>query len=472
MNKKALFFLFLYSLFISFSFGQQTAQNIDKSFRDLLAKPSLKNGIAALYVNDSKTGDLVYERNSELGLPTASTLKVITSITALDLLGQDFTYKTRLYYTGTIDSLGILQGNIVIQGAGDPTLGSDRFKDTKAEVVLDKWLQALKKEGISAINGNIIADDRLYAGHDVPGGWLWDDIGNYYGAGISGLNWRENKTGVNFTPGAVHKTATLKGTTTDISYLHIINAVKTGAKGSGDNVLAYTAPYSEKIYLKGSYGLDLNKTIEIAIPDPAYNLAFEFTNYLNTRGIPTDSLPTTGKRLEEQQLDFPVKTKELYVHTSARLAEIIYWFNQKSVNLYGEALLRSIGNISAGKLTTAEGADLLKKYWQQKLQINPAELNIKDGSGLSPQNNVTAKAMNSIMQYAVNRPYYKMFLETLPTYNQMKMKSGTIGGTLGYSGYHTAKDGKQYTFTILVYNYAGTAAAMRQNMFVVLDNLK
>ncbi|WP_262506619.1 D-alanyl-D-alanine carboxypeptidase [Sphingobacterium sp. T2] len=70
-------------------------------------------------------------------------------------------------------------------------------------------------------------------------------------------------------------------------------------------------------------------------------------------------------------------------------------------------------------------------------------MDIIDGSGLSPQNNVTTRAMNQIMQYALKRPWFPEFQKSLPTYNDMTMKSGTIGGTLGYTGYHTAKDGKK-----------------------------
>jgi len=462
----------LLALCVLYSNAQSIKNKIEQSFTNFISQPALKNGIATLIVTDTDNGSVLFEKNSQLGLPTASTLKVITSITALDLLGPDYTYKTQLYYTGSIDSVGVLHGDIVIKGAGDPTLGSARFENTKEDVILLKWKNAIKSVGIDSIAGRIIGDDRFLNGNDVPGGWLWTDMGNYYGAGISGLNWRENKTGVEFQAGSLNKEARIINTTSDISYLTLMNTVTTGNKGTGDNVYAYSAPYAKKIFLKGTYGLDLKKTIEISIPDPAYDLAFQLQNYLAKDSIFTAYGITTGQLLKENGEGIDTRTQQLDLHVSPKLSEIIYWFNQKSINLYGESILKMIGNISGGKISTAESADYVKKYWQQKLQIPMSELGIIDGSGLSPQNNVTSSAMNKIMQYAVTKNWYPLFQKSLPTYNQMTMKSGTIGGTLGYTGYHQAKDGKKYTFTILVYNYTGSASNMRQSIFQVLDNIK
>ena len=452
--------------------AQTIKSKLEQSFHTFMSSPSLQNGIATLVVTNTDNGQVIFEKNSLTGLPTASTLKVITAITALDLLGPDYTFKTNLYYTGDIDSLGVLHGDIVIKGSGDPTLGSDRFDNTKEHILLSKWTGAIKGAGIDSIAGRIIGDDRFFHGNDVPGGWIWTDMGNYYGAGISGLNWRENKTGINYQVGTINKPANISNTTSDISYLQLINTVTTGGKGSGDNVYAYSAPYSDKIILKGTYGIDLKKTIEISIPDPAFDLAFQLKNYLAKDSIFIENGITTGQILTESGERIAAKTKDLATHVSPKMSEIIYWFNQKSINLYGESLLKMIGFISGSKVSTAEGADYMKKYWQQKLKIPLSELDIIDGSGLSPQNNVTSAAMNSIMQYAVSRPWFPSFQKSLPIYNQMTMKSGTIGGTLGYTGYHQAKDGKRYTYTLLVYNYKGSASSMRQSMFQLLDNLK
>jgi D-alanyl-D-alanine carboxypeptidase/D-alanyl-D-alanine-endopeptidase (penicillin-binding protein 4) len=469
MKLQSILLASILSLGITWTTQAQTIkQKLEQSFSTFMKHPSLTNGIAAFHVINSETGETLFEKNTIVGLPTASTLKVITSITALDILGKDYTYKTKLYYTGEIDSVGILHGDIVVHGEGDPTLGSHRYSHTKEDVILAKWKKAIIDAGITSVDGRIIADDSMYQGIDVPGGWIWTDMGNYYGAGISSLNWRENSSGINFQAGKIQDDAPISNTTSDLSYLKLVNQVKVGRPGSGDNVYAYSAPYSEKIVIKGTYGQDLKKTIEISLPDPAYDLAFNLQKVLATDSIEIFQGITTGQRMAEEGHKVPQASKELDTHVSPPLHEIVHWFNQRSINLYGEALLRSIAFISGGKTSTYDGAQYVKKYWEQKLNLKSSELDIVDGSGLSPQNNVTTNAMNQIMQYALKRPWFSEFQKSLPTYNEMTMKSGT----LGYTGYHTAKDGKKYTFSLLVYNYDGGASQMRQRMFTLLNTLK
>src|SRR5690606_19879291 len=99
-------------------------------------------------------------------------------------------------------------------------------------------------------------------------------------------------------------------------------------------------------------------------------------------------------------------------------------------------------------------------------------LQMIDGSGLSPQNRVTTFAEVKALQYARSRPWFQAFYQSLPEYNGMKMKSGSIGGARAYAGYHKSKDGKQYVFSIIVNNYDGSAAAVVRKMYKVLDILK
>lgn len=451
--------------------GQEIKSKISNAYDAFIKNPALKSGIASLTVINSKTGELVFERQGHLGLPTASTLKVITAITALDLLGEDFTFKTNLSYTGQIDSLGVLHGDLILEGAGDPTLGSDRYESTKPAVVLGKFKNAIRELGIKEIQGRIIADDQLYNGYVVPGTWMWTDIGNYYGAGLSSLNWKENKIGIQFTPGRTGQTAALKPV--EKTHFQIVNEVTTGTVGSGDNVYGYSAPYSALIYLRGTYGQDLKKTIEISTPDPALDLALHLAAELLNDSIAVSDTVTTAKRLMNAGRSMTGGERTVITTIeSPQLTEIVHWFNQKSINLYGEALLKAIGGISANTFKTEDSAALVGKYWQGKLQISPHELNTYDGSGLSPQNRVTTSAMSKIMSYAKKRPWFNAFLKSLPKINNTSMKSGTIGGVLGYTGYQQSSDGEDYTFSLLVNNYNGPASQMRQNMFRLLDSLK
>ncbi|MFZ4263105.1 D-alanyl-D-alanine carboxypeptidase/D-alanyl-D-alanine endopeptidase [Sphingobacterium sp. HJSM2_6] len=473
------FFSFFYVSLVVFlqissvAHAQTIKPKLQTAFQQFITDPSLESGLASFSVLNAKTGELVFEGNSKIGLPTASTLKVITSITALELLGPNYTFPTHLYYTGEIDSLGVLHGDIIIEGSGDPTLGSDRYPEHSSNVLLNTWKESIKKLGIKQINGKIIADDHLSNGFDVPGTWTWTDIGNYYGAGFSALNWKENKLGANFEPTKIGQTANLISTNADSSF-QLINEVTTGAAGSGDQVYAYSAPYAHVIYFRGSYGLDLKKTIEYSMPDPAAKLIYDLSASLWQDSIQVLDALKTFKTLQDENPNYQIPKQKNLILTvqSPKLIDIIHWFNQKSINLYGEAILKVIGKISANKMESQEAANMMAKFWQNKLKIPISMMKVYDGSGLSPQNRVTSIAMAKIMQYARTRPWFTDFYKGLPTINGTAMKSGTITATLGYTGYQKAADSQEYTFSLLVNNYQGSSSTMRQNMFKLLNSLK
>jgi D-alanyl-D-alanine carboxypeptidase/D-alanyl-D-alanine-endopeptidase (penicillin-binding protein 4) len=150
---------------------------------------------------------------------------------------------------------------------------------------------------------------------------------------------------------------------------------------------------------------------------------------------------------------------------------IIYWFLRKSINLYGEALIKTFAYEKRGFGSTDTGIVIIKDFWKQK-GIDPEELNIKDGSGLSPQNRVTTHVQVEVLKYAKTQPWFTYFFDALPEYNKMKMKSGTISDVKSFCGYHTSGDGTQYIFSFIVNNYSGESSAIVQKMYKVLDVLK
>ena len=170
-----------------------------------------------------------------------------------------------------------------------------------------------------------------------------------------------------------------------------------------------------------------------------------------------------------------IKTNSLYksihVHYSPSLDSIIYWFNKKSVNLYGEALIKTLAFEKQGFGSTDSGVAIVKEFWKEN-GLDEDELNIFDGSGLSPQNRVTTHAQVEILKYAKSKSWFPYFYKSLPEYNGMAMKSGTIKDVKGFCGYHKAKDGTEYIFSFLVNNYNGSTSRLVNKMYKVLDVLK
>ncbi|HLG41440.1 MAG TPA: D-alanyl-D-alanine carboxypeptidase, partial [Chitinophagaceae bacterium] len=156
---------------------------------------------------------------------------------------------------------------------------------------------------------------------------------------------------------------------------------------------------------------------------------------------------------------------------SPALDSIIYWFLKKSINLYGEALIKTFAYEKKGFGSTDSGVAMVKDFWKQK-GIDQNELNISDGSGLSPQNRVTTHTQVEILKYAKTKDWFPYFYDALPEYNKMKMKSGSIKDVKGYCGYQKSSDGNEYIFSFLVNNYNGSSSGVVNKMYKVLDVMK
>jgi len=452
-------------------YGQSPKQKLQSAFGRLQADSQCRYASVSLTVLDVKTGESVFTANPNMGLATASTLKVITSITAFNILGKDFQYQTQFGYSGSISSDGTLTGDIIIKGGGDPTLGSWRYESSKENHILTLMVDALQKAGIKKINGRVIGDDSIFGSQAIPDGWIWQDIGNYYGAGTSGLCWRENQFDIKLATGGEGSAIGLLREVPSMPYLTFKSELINGPAKTGDNSYVYFPVGGKLVYIRGTYAVDqTKKSISAAMPDPAYDAALRLSDTLKRLGILASGDPESTLSLATKGLETPQITTNLTTILSPRLSQIVYWLNQKSINLYAEQLLKTLAWKSGKQPTTANGVEVVKNFWKAK-GIDLNSMSITDGSGLSPEDRVTTLTMATVLQSAKKEAWFADFYESLPTYNDMKMKSGSILNVLTYAGYQTYK-GRELCFSIMVNNYNGSTKAIKEKMFRVLDELK
>lgn len=452
--------------------AQNLQQQLQKAFLKLEQDIQCKYASVSFTVLDAKTGETIYAAHPNLGLAPASTLKAITAITAFNLLGKDFQYETLLGYTGSIGTDGTLTGDLIIKGGGDPTLGSWRWSATKENAVLSVWVDAIRKAGIKKIGGCIIGDDAVFGTQSIPDGWLWQDVGNYYGGGATGLSWRENQFQMKIRPGKVGVAVTMLNAQPAMPYLTFRSELLTGPAGSGDLGFAYLPVFNNVMYLRGTYAIDQTKgNIALALPDPAYDAAFRLEDTLKKLGLPVGEAATSTRMLIARNETLPVALSNLVTLKSPGLTQMVYWLNQKSINLYAENLLKSIALQAGKEVSTVSGVQVLQSYWKQK-GIDAHTLNIFDGSGLSPRDRVTTLTLTRILQSSRKENWFNDFYESLPLYNNMKMKSGSGNDILAYAGFHTDKSGREVAFSIIANNYSGSTSAIKQKLFAVLDVLK
>jgi len=459
------------------------SQGLNKAMQTFSNDPDFKYGGVSVSVMDVNSGKLLASQNPNLGLTPASSLKVVTTAAALNFLGEDFRFKTEIQYDGKIDADGTLRGNLFIKGYGDPTLGSHHFnKAEKLDVVMQKFVDEIKKAGIKKIDGYIIGDASFFSSETTGSKWLWEDLGNYYGAGAYGLNIQENLYFIDFQQvgkvGAIPPVAKIRP---QIPNLLLLNEVKSDVKGSGDNAFVFGAPLTYTRYIRGTIPVGKKLfTIKGGIPDPPFFAAHYLASFLEKNGVTTSKLTSSYIDWERDQRNEDSKRFQLYTHYSPYLKDIVEITNMKSVNLYCEAMLRMIGHQVNSSPTPQAGLDAIFDFLKNK-KMNVEGFFLLDGSGLSPMNSATTRHLaDAIRIFITDKNISDNFKKSLPVAaksGSMKYllrgtaaegkvfaKSGGMERVRSYTGYMKTKSGKLVSFSMIANNFTCKSSKVRKKM--------
>lgn len=469
-------------LISNFAIGQQTLPNAVKTF---VNASGMQHASVSIAIYDLDTKNSVASHNANITLPTASTAKMFSTATALEILGNDYRAQTRLYVEGYVED-GTLIGNIWIRGGGDPSLGSKYFNSPGHELdFMLPWIDSLKNMGIISISGGVIGDGSEFGYEGAPDGWNWVDMGNYYGAGPSGLTIYDNLVRYTFTsgstPGVVVKVKSIEPYVPGLIYHNYVES----SKRSGDNAYLYGAPYAFDRFGTGT--IPINKSeflVKGSLPDPELQCAYELTELLKANGIEVNEEPEGCRSIEvfSSQTDYDKRTL-VATHKGERLDAIVKETNHRSVNLFAEHMLNLIGYEKTGDGSTASGIKVFESHWAKK--INTAGLHLNDGSGLSRSNAISAKhfcefliAMNSSSEknaFRTSLPVagksgtMKYICRNAAGHGRIAAKSGSMTRIRSYSGYVDSKTGKKYAFAIIVNNYSGSTSSLKTKIQTLMN---
>lgn len=442
---------------------------------------ALRHGQVGVVVVDVKSGQMLASQNPTMSLIPASNMKIVSTAAALGILGTDFQFKTELQHDGEIRD-SVLYGNIIIKGYGDPTLGSPLMQSVPTmNTVLDSFATAISRLGIKRIVGKIIGDGTAFEAETAIPTWLWEDLGNAYGSGPSGLNFHENLYDLTFQQ---NQSAVIPPSVFSVSpYIpnfQLINEVKS-VVGSGDEAYIYATPYSSTGYIRGAIPTGSGKfKINGSLPDPPLFAAWHLRKNLINRGIEVTDSATTQMILEQRATPFAWR-KTFFTWLSPKLADIVNKANQESVNLYCEALVKAVGLKQSGVGSNSEGIKSILHYWQAK-GIDTEGLFMQDGSGLSPRNGITPLQLASMLRsVALDTLMFSPFFSSLPdagksgtmksmfkntpsVYGRLRAKSGTITRVKSYSGYVTATDGRLLAFSAICNNFTCSQRDIRKKL--------
>lgn len=467
-------------------FSQDSLSPLEIAKNQFVNDPWLQNASIGICVVDLKTNKRIIAHNEKIALSPASTVKLFTTASAFEMLGANFSPKTRIYFDNKIDENGKLKGDIWIRGAGDISLGSRYYNEEwKIDEFLEKWVDSLYNLGLRSVEGSIIGDGSEFGYQGIPDGWNWGDMGNYYGAGPSGLPIYDNILRFYFKlSGTVGSKATLLRVFPEIKKLNF-NSYIVASKSRGDNSNIYGPPFSYDRF--GTGHLPRNSKsfmVKGSLPDSELQFADELKRVLSLKGIQVsgNSKGVRNLNLGPANLRYQSKIK-IFEHQGKTVNSISWWVNKKSVNVFAEQLLCWIAKERGYLGDTKTGVYMIERYWSSR--IKDGGLNLKDGSGLSRNNAVTAENFCSLLEYMHQSKNVTLFKETLAVtgesgtlsdvcygqtaHGRIKGKSGTLNKVKSYAGYVQSINGKELAFSIIVNNYGCSTDGIISRMELLMN---
>jgi D-alanyl-D-alanine carboxypeptidase/D-alanyl-D-alanine-endopeptidase (penicillin-binding protein 4) len=431
---------------------------------------NLKGAFFSIKLLDFETEQTIFEHNSSLKMIPASIQKVITTGIGFVNLGDSYTFKTSVYYAGTVSADSVLDGNLYIVGGGDPSSGSKNFPESEPETVFNKIMYGLKNAGISKINGRIITDDSYFKGtrstsETVHPSWEWEDIGSAYGTGVHGLNFCGNAFTINLSSKTSAEVAVaLEYPYTEFIMPKIIPDIMIIHKDSLPDIAAFSSPETDKYLIRGDMPAGKELAIECALQNPAEIFRFWLTDYLIRHGI------VVYNNVYIVDSTFNGNRRPVVEIESAPYHELAKFTNYVSNNLFADVIFRTISKTQTGEASFSKSAANMNNLLQ-RLNLNTQNVRIVDGSGLSRHNLTTAEFMCEYLRtIKLYVPDFHLFLPSpgtakstlryfMSSYSNKNnkerifLKSGSMTGTLNYAGYIINKKGETMCVAIMTNNF-------------------
>ncbi len=434
--------------------------------QEFFTQSGFESALVGYVICDVETGEILCQRNAQKALTPASVTKIVTTATALEMLGSDFRFETKLEYDGELTADGILNGNLYIKGGGDPTLGSYRMGDPR---FLDRWVEIVRQKGIKQVKGAIVADASLFDSEGVSPKWIWEDIGNYYAAGVYALSAYDNTCRVTLSSGKVGTKPEVLKIEPKIDGFRLENHL-TVKDIRSDSAYFYGAPLNNVRFLYGAVPMgQKNFIIKGDIPNPPLFVAEEFCKKLRAKGIAVSGAPRAIFTSDNSV------RKLLYTNYSRPLSAIVKEINVRSNNFYAEHVLKCLSLQCNVRATLNASIYLVKKHWQER-GLDTDGLFLHDGSGLSPMNAISPLFLAKLLCRMATSKAADVFYASLPIAGESgtvssfllgsshsgraRVKSGSFAQVQCYAGYLS----KKYAFAVMVNNFSCPRKVVRREI--------
>ena len=438
--------------------AQQIAE-LEKVVNATRREAGMDHGVLAVSVYNVSNGKEIYSSNGNISVTPASVAKLFTTGVGFARLGKEFRFTTKVAVRGNTDRDGVLHGNIYLIGGGDPLLGSYRYRQTSPDSLFDSWTNALKKKGIRRVDGRICYNISIFDEQPLHDSWQWGDVGNYYAAGVSGLNFHENMYFVYFNAGKkIGYPATAVRTVPKNIDIHGNCEVTTAAENTGDNVVIYGTPDGKDRLYRGTVPLGKNDfPVRGTMPNPARTCSDLFASHLRTHGIGISSNSM-------QVYSIPDSLRPVLDYHSSSYYTLAQYTNLTSNNIYAESIFKYLG-YAKYRLGSYENGSRAVMDWFKEKKLETGGVRIVDGSGLSRLNRTTTDFLCRYLSAIYKEDFRVEFLQSmakvgesgtaknllpsLPAGITVRVKTGTMDGVKSYAGYVVGPNGQTLAFAII-----------------------
>ncbi len=442
---------------------QQAAFEIDT----LLNQAATDMGWWGVKIQYANSKEIIYERNASKLFMPASNMKMYTTAGALCLLGPQYRYETEFVTDGVISEKGVISGNLIIRGSGDPTW-SWRFYDGNYDSVMVRFVDSLKAQGVTRISGDIIGDDNVFDDMALGYGWSWDDEVYYYSAQLSGLSYSENYIDYTLTPDSSHLgNPVIIEPHPQTTYMNLRNDLTTVSSDTATEWDYGRELETNNGWFEGDYRIEQGVSEKtITIHNPTLYTVHVLKEHLEAAGISVGGEAVDVDDLE-QAIDYE-NTSRLFTYYSHPLSDIISKVNRPSQNYIAETLQKTLG-YEFGELGSSREGRKVEMALFDSLGMDTQNLKLRDGSGLSRHNLVSPGTSASLLQIMWDHPYRSYYIESFPlagvfgtprkltigtsAEGNVRAKTGTIGYVRAFSGYTWTQSGEPIIFSLMVNHY-------------------
>ncbi len=439
----------------------------DAQVRALQAKLNETLGASALATSGiaivDDDGRPLFTRRDRVAYAPASTFKVLVATTALQTLGPDYRFETRLEaaddpVNGTID------GDLYLVGDGDPSLTSDDLRG---------GVGALARAGITHVTGGLVADATAFGGREVNPAWDPDDLQYDYAAGTSALSLDEGTVEFHLVPATVGAPATIVVRPPG-NAVRVIGGVTTGY---ATTLSIDRAAATNDFTFEGSIAAGAEQSFYRPVIDQPLYVGNVARSMLQARNITVDGPARVGVA--------PVVGRVLWVHRSAPLHALLAHMLFVSDNHYAEQLLRAVG-AHDGTLGTEHAGATVERALLKRLGAPADGLRVVDGSGLAPTDRIEPLALATLLAREALGPTGTVLFDDLPrvgiegtvrnrdvttALGRARAKSGHIENVNALVGYVQTKRHGRVAFAIMVNDTRADDGPVDDGIDATLDTL-